>query len=127
MNKNTRKIISTLVVVTFLLSTFFVCLLMSQLSSMGHDLQHSSNFSCCDDGVFALMHHNVPSILNQGTNLQFLLIILVAAYLLFRNKSLIRDEVFRNYFARRSRYRNFKLLDYLTVLFSQGILHPKIY
>lgn len=128
MNKRERKIISYVLMMAFLFFTFFVCASIFHSSQIGSACHLSPLLNCCaDTGVLNMINHNIPTILNDAINIHFLSFILVAAYLYLRNQDLTRDYVLRNYFGRQGRHFSFRLLYHLTILFSRGILHPKIY
>ena len=128
MDKGKRKITTYLLIVGFLLSTFFACVSMAQNFSVSHEGHLATMLGCCDGAsVLGSTSHNVPSILGTSTGLQLLLLSLAAAYLFSKSNYLISSYTLRDYFKRYNQAYSFKLFSYLIHLFSQGVLHPKIY
>ncbi|MFA6307284.1 MAG: hypothetical protein WCS88_01150 [Patescibacteria group bacterium] len=81
---------------------------------------------CCNMGAYSFSEHvgyDLQYMLSEvGINLwgiNFILAVIIFLYIKF--------DILSNYFLLRDRYGGFKLFYKFTFLFSNGILHPKIY
>lgn len=118
-----RKIFTSILFICFLLTAMFGCALALKSVLSGemteccymHVLQDSYNDN-----------HNAPFILSNNNLLQ-VIIFVVFLFFAVRNKSLNNFSFRKYYLAIRDRYGGFNSFNKFILLFSKGILHPKIY
>jgi len=128
MVKKKKQIISFILILGLFMSVIFGCILAAQNSFMAHDNHHTTMAACCDiNFIFGGASHNIPLVLGSNNMLHLLLLVAVVLYLFIKNDNLIYDHVIKSYFKTRDRYGGFNLFYYFILLFSKGILHPKIY
>lgn len=128
MIKKKQNIMAMIVILGFLVSTIFGCIMASQSSLMMHNNSSSHLMACCDESfVFGNIAHNTPFIVGANSNLQLLLLVTLAIFLFVSHNTFNFRKNLNNYFKIRERYGGFNLFYYLASLFSKGILHPKIY
>jgi len=119
------KIITFVVLATFL----FFCKgasLNSFTHNMVMDHEGSMSMPCCDIESSASTEHTMGEALLPSKE-TFAMVILGVAFALLASVARLIDHLFRYLVDRRRRFGSFALLNYFTLLFRRGILHPKTF
>ncbi len=127
MKQNKNKLIVSILITGLFVCSVLGCVFALQNSTMMHGEHSSSIAQCCNmDQVFGGTIHNMPSILGNNV-FQILLLLGVGLYIFLKDNYTEHSFTKAYYYKIRDKHGGFKLFCYFILLFSKGILHPKIY
>jgi hypothetical protein len=101
------------------------CFIMIQdFSAM--EMKHGAKSSeCCGSSAASFINHLGPNTqYTLASSMALVVINFIFAVVIFLY---LKSDVFANYYLIKDRYGGFKLFYKFTLLFSTGILHPKLY
>lgn len=126
-----KKLLVSILVVNFIIAILFGCGMILQNTLFNDHSNHQmANMECCDLAASQAINHNLNNIayILPTTNLSALVLLLIISLAIVVFGQLPSLNKFTNYIrAIKDKYGGFKLFYYFIKLFSQGLLHPKIF
>ncbi len=127
MFQRTHNLIAGLLIVGFIVSAVLGCVLYAESSMMSQHSHTAKLAKCCEAGaMLSDMTHIVPVILTGDSFLPFVLLTVIIFLLINLVRQKYLDRLV-SYFTVRNRSGGFNLFKPDILLFSSGIIHPKIY